>query len=103
VELPNLWVSAAGEIVYDYYPQPEPGKDWGDIQYYQIDYQSGLTFVHFDATGIAAASDGKTKSVFAPYSHDADTTMTPEPSTLLLLGVGLIGLAGAGIRKRYRV
>jgi hypothetical protein len=40
---------------------------------------------------------------FAPFSHDAQTQRqdAPEPTTLLLLGAGLLGLA-AGCRRHHR-
>jgi hypothetical protein len=33
---------------------------------------------------------------FAPFSHDAESRKVPEPATLLLLGVGLVGLGVLG-------
>jgi len=35
---------------------------------------------------------------FAPFSHDAQSSKVPEPTTMLLLGLGLVGLAGVGRR-----
>ena len=32
-------------------------------------------------------------NAFAPFSHDAETV--PEPGSLLLFGIGMVGLAGA--------
>ena len=39
---------------------------------------------------------------FAPFSHDAESGKVPEPATLLLLGMGLVGLSLFGRRKNHR-
>lgn len=87
----------------DYNPQDNPGglvlADSGDLLYYQdflVD-TSGLApdiAVHFD---LFTVIDGKILK--APFSHDAQSAPIPEPATMLLLGVGFIGLAGIGRKK----
>lgn len=87
----------------DYNPQDNPGglvlADSGDLLYYQdflVD-TSGLApdlAVHFD---LFTVIDGKILK--APFSHDAQSSPIPEPATMLLLGVGFIGLAGIGRKK----
>lgn len=49
---------------------------------------------------VLVGSDVDIKS-FAPFSHDAESRQVPEPSTILLLGTGLIGLGLWG-RRRIR-
>ena len=61
--------------------------------------------IHFDLynTYLASCRDVDIcKSCFAPFSHDAESGKVPEPATLLLLGIGLVGLTLWGRRKNHR-
>ena len=62
----------------------------GQINVYDVSV-SGFGMVHFDAFDTVEIGQ-KTHVKFAPFSHDAD--YLPEPGTLLLIGSGLLGLAG---------
>lgn len=71
------------------------------FQDFVIDY-AGLNegyALHFDLYHLD--SDNWIRE-FAPFSHDAQTnSVVPEPGTMMLLGSGLVGLAGWG-RKKFR-
>jgi len=56
--------------------------------------------VHFDVYDHYYNNEGDAKAVNAPFSHDGGGTQVPEPTTLLLLGLGLIGVAGIGRRVK---
>lgn len=71
-----------------------PGTGTGDIDLYKITY-SDFFLIHMDLTGMTHYNNSKKDAMkFAPFSHDADAVI-PEPGSLLLLGIGFIGLAVA--------
>jgi hypothetical protein len=84
-----------------------PSSGYG--MYYKVFHVdvSGLEpgyLIHFDLynTKLVKGGDGDIDvSEFAPFSHDAESRRrVPEPSTLLLLGGGLLSLAVFGKRAR---
>ncbi len=84
---------------YDYMSGSMTNPGWGDELLLNV-VVSGYSWTHFDAVGV----DSHGRTFTNPYSHDAsyynDRHATPEPGTLSLLGLGLLGMVPILKRKR---
>ncbi len=84
---------------YDYMSGSMLNPGWGDEILLNV-VVSGYSWTHFDAVGV----DSHGRTFTNPYSHDAsyyrDKHATPEPGTLSLLGLGLLGMVPILKRKR---
>jgi hypothetical protein len=85
-------------------PLPTPVGEGGQINAYNVTIE-GEGLVYFDVFGEIEKPGGRngprTQTVFAPYSHVANTNV-PEPATALLLGAGIIGIVALGRKKLFK-
>ncbi len=86
--------SPIGDFI-DSYPFTFP--DMGQINAYTVT-TSGFSTIHFDAYDHIMCGN-HTKYIKAPFSHDGEGHQVPEPSSLWLMGIGLLGL-GFFARKK---
>ncbi len=82
------WNADNGNILYS-------PNTTGEIKEFEVSI-SGFDWAHVDVIALVSSSPGEWE--INPNSHD--TTLTPEPATMLLLGSGLIGLVG--FRRKFR-
>ena len=87
---------------------PDTGVQAGSSLLFGFSFNSELTASEFQALTVAGYNDGTLKSIarfqqVGPDGEDsafAPGTPVPEPATLAMLGLGLLGLAAIGRRKR---
>ena len=71
----------------------------GHIEHFSLNINAPVgTGVFFDAYTL----DGTAIDKFAPFSHNAGTTIVPEPGTIILMGSGLMGIGFGAFRRRKK-
>ncbi|MEE8577395.1 MAG: choice-of-anchor N protein [candidate division Zixibacteria bacterium] len=85
------------EPIYNYQdPITGPESDGVVFKYW---VETTYEFVHFDAYGFLDPDPTAQNRRVAPFSHDAEYSPVPEPTAMLLFG---LGLAGTGVVRRFR-
>jgi len=93
LDIGRIGNSKVNALHYGFGQISSPG--WGDEITLDVTVR-GFEWAHFDAIGIDANGNTWTNSQF----HDSSYHATPEPSTLSLLGLGLLGIVPLLRRKK---
>ena len=96
-------------VVADFVGNFNSVNSWGPIDRHFLDYSGGLSFAHSLSTmtlsfmgfggGFQGIDDESWRVENIEVYVDAGASPVPEPSTMILLAMGLLGLTGAATRR----
>lgn len=93
---PTLFTCSSGSAVALSFTMAENFDAWETTMFMQSNVTNGVT-----ATQGCYSSDAPS-ATFNECANITETTVTPEPLSIALLGTGLLGLGGAHLRRRNK-
>ena len=94
---PFTFDPAAGNLLLDILVDGQVGADVGGWASYASDNSGAVTSRAFVQGGLAG---GDATGLVTQFGLVSAASTVPEPSTVVLLGAGLLGVAGVGARRR---